>query len=339
MMPPMNQPAFRFFRSLVRPSGWLTAAGLVASAATVAGFLGRWSWFLDLFSHFRVQYALGLLVAGGLLLLGRRRRTAAGFLVLACVNLATVLPLYLASPGASGETTPALRAMLINVNTRFGDAEEVRAAILAADPDLLVLQEVNAQWMSALSSLTNAYPHRRVQPREDNFGIGFFSKMPLVEAEVLAIGGAGVPSILATVRTIHADLRVIATHPLPPGGGAYSEGRNEQLARLPDHVPEHLPVLLLGDLNVTPWNDHFRRLLARSGLRDSARGYGLQPTWPSHLPLLRIPIDHCLHSPDIRIVGRRVGESVSSDHYPLIVDFAFAADGIGRAQGRGIPPH
>ena len=317
----------RFFSFNIRPWGLLTAGGAVVSAATLLGFFGRFSWFLDLFSHFRTQYLLGLLVLGVLLFIGRRRRTAAAFLALACVNLVPVLPLYLGEPSRPEEATPAVRAMLLNVNTRLGDADRVRAVISAANPDILVLEEISSRWMSDLAWLTNSYPHSLAQPREDNFGIGLFSKFPLAEGEVVYIGDAEVPSILATVSTAQTNLRVIATHPLPPGGRDYSRWRNQQLNLLPDYVRSHLPVLLLGDLNVTPWNYHFRRLLARTGLRDSTKGYGVQPTWPNYNPFLGIPIDHCLHSPDIAIVDRKVGESVSSDHYPVIVDFV-----IGREQ-------
>ncbi len=247
---------------------------------------------------------------------------AAAFLALACVNLVPVLPLYLGTSREPERSSPVVRAMLLNVNTRLGDAGRVRAVVSASNPDILVLEEISSRWMSDLTWLTNSYPHSVVQAREDNFGIGLFSKQPLADGEVVYIGDADVPSILATVTTAHTNLRVIATHPLPPGGRDYTRWRNDQLERLPEYVRSDFPVILLGDLNVTPWNYYFRRLLARTGLRDSANGYGVQPTWPSYSPLLRIPIDHCLHSADIVITDRRVGESVSSDHYPLIVDLA-----------------
>jgi endonuclease/exonuclease/phosphatase (EEP) superfamily protein YafD len=315
-----------FLSSSIRPWGLLTAAGIVASVSTVLGFLGRFSWILDLFSHFRVQYMLGLLVLGVVLLVGRRRRTATAFLLLACVNIVPILPLYFGKPKMPDKAGSVLRAMLINVNTRLGDANRVRAVVSEADPDILVLEEISAAWISDLTWLTNSYPHSLSQPREDNFGIGLYSKLPLADAEVVYIGEAEVPSILATVSTAQRDLRVIATHPLPPGGRDYSRWRNEQLGRLPDFVRSPFPVLLLGDLNVTPWNHHFRRLLTRTGLRDSARGYGVQPTWPNFTPLLRIPIDHCLHSEDIGILDRWVGENVSSDHFPVIVDFVIGEE-------------
>jgi endonuclease/exonuclease/phosphatase (EEP) superfamily protein YafD len=315
-----------FLSMSIRPWGLLTAAGIAASVGTILGFLGRFSWFLDLFSHFRVQYMLGLLALGVVLFIGRRRRTATAFLVLACVNLVPVLPLYLGKPKMPDKATPALRAMLLNVNTRLGDANRVRAVVSDADPDILVLEEISSAWMLDLAWLTNSYPHSLAQTREDNFGIGLFSKLPLADAEVVYIGEAEVPSILATVSTAQTNLRVVATHPLPPSGRDYSRWRNEQLERLPDYVRSHLPVLLLGDLNVTPWNYYFRRLLASTGLRDSAKGRGVQATWPNFNPLLRIPIDHCLHSEDIGILDRRVGEHVSSDHFPVIVDFVIGEE-------------
>jgi len=289
-------------------------------SATLFGFLGRFSWFLDLFSHFRVQYLLGLVILGALLFWGRRRRTAATFLAFACVNLVLVLPLYFGRQNTPPGAT-SLRAMLLNVNTRLGDPERVKDVISNANPDILVLEEISSRWVSDLAWLTNSLPYSVIQPREDNFGIGLFSKLPLAESEIAYIGNAEVPSILATISTGKTNLRLIATHPLPPGGREYSQRRNEQLDRLPDYIRSSLPVMLLGDLNVTPWNYHFHRLLKRTGLKNSAQGFGIQPTWPNYNPLLRIPIDHCLHSPDINIVDRRIGSDVSSDHYPVIVDF------------------
>lgn len=332
----MTGQSYSFFRFSLRPWGILTAAGVVASAATILGFLGRFSWFFDLFSHFRVQYLLALLTLGILHALGRRRRMAAVFLLFACVNFALVLPLYLGATGKPETDAPVMRAMLINVHTQNGDAGRVAAAIRAANPDLLVLEEINARWMADLARLSDSYPHSIVQSREDNFGIALFSKFPLDYGGVVAVGDAGVPSLVASVTLAQTNLLVIATHPIPPAGREYSRWRNNQLDRLRDNVRPSHPVLLLGDLNVTPWSAHFRRLVACTGLRDSARGFGVQPTWQFYNPFLRIPLDHCLHSQEVVIVDRRVGPDVSSDHRPLIVDFALRAES-GRQEPESRP--
>jgi endonuclease/exonuclease/phosphatase (EEP) superfamily protein YafD len=298
-----------------------SAAGFVVCMATLLGFLGQFSWFLDLFSHFRVQYLLGLLALGVLFAAARRHKAAVIFLIVACINAGVVLPLYVGRSSTSvADQGVAVRVMLLNVNTQLGDPERVKQAIQNADPDIIVLEEISFRWVKDLIWLSGAYPNSCIQPRSDNFGIGIFSKYPLEDSEVVIIGDAQVPSIVTTVNVSHTKLTVVATHPLPPSGVAYSRWRDDQLDKLPDHIREKCPAILVGDLNATPWSYHFRRLLKRSGLNDSTKGWGVQPSWSSHSPIFRIPIDHCLHSPDVSVVGRQIGDYVGSDHYPLIVD-------------------
>jgi len=315
-----------------RPLGLLTAAGAIACVATIVGFLGRYSWFLDLFSHFRVQYFFGLGGLGLIFLVLKDRRKAAIFLIFSIINLCIILPLYFRSGGQPAHSENTLRVMLLNVNTRFGDAERVKKVILEVDPDFVVLEEISSRWVNALDWLAKSYPYSRIQPREDNFGIGLFSKLPLSEDSISYIGNADVPSVVARINTREGILAIIATHPLPPGGASYTRWRNEQLEKIPDFLPASLPVLLVGDLNVTPWNYYFRRLVKRTGLQDSSQGRGVQPTWPNDNPLLLIPIDHCLHSSNILVLDKKIGPAVGSDHYPVIVDFTIKPGGVKNKQ-------
>lgn len=85
-----------------------------------------------------------------------------------------------------------------------------------------------------------------------------------------------------------------------------------------------VPSVVAEDLNVTPCSPRFERLLRETGLTDTARGRGLQGTWPVGLPWMRIPIDHCLISESFRVVNRKVGPAVGSDHFPLLVDVELA---------------
>jgi endonuclease/exonuclease/phosphatase (EEP) superfamily protein YafD len=176
--------------------------------------------------------------------------------------------------------------------------------------------------LSDLQPVLAGYNYTRQEPRDDNFGIGLYSRLPFTQSQIVYIGEAEVPSVVAEIETTLGKCTLLATHPLPPAGGAYSRWRNDQLAELPNYIRRATsPVLLLGDLNVSPWSSHFRRLLRESGLKDSSQGRGVQPTWPTYNPLLLIPIDHCLYSPQITIVSKQVGPWDGSDHYPLIVDF------------------
>ena len=208
------------------------------------------------------------------------------------------------------------------MNTGNRNFRAVAEAIRFFDPDLVVLEEVNSQWLSDLQPMLAGFAHVRSAPREDNFGIGIWSRFPAKDSRIVYIGQAGVPSIHAEFETPAGRLTVLATHPLPPAGREYSELRNNQLACLPEWVRQaSSPVVLLGDLNVTPWNRYFRRLLREAGLRDSAQGRRVYPTWPAYNPLLYIPLDHCLYSGGVQIVDRQTGPRVGSDHLPVIVDF------------------
>ncbi len=289
--------------------------------ATLGGFLGRWSWFLDLFSHFRVQYAVGLLLLSLIWLLSGHFRTGGALLAFASINAAVVLPLYLPSKQAKAEG-PTLRAMLLNVNTYHGNPQRVLQVIRQIDPDVLVLEEVNEVWLEFLQALQTSHPHSCVEPEDNNFGIALLSKLPLQESRIRRIGRAGVPTVVAVLDTPAGPLQIIGTHPVPPIGPTPSAMRNDQLDRLADHVSSDMPSMILGDLNTTPWNYYFQRLLRRTGFQDSLQGWGVQPTWPTAGPLLGIPLDHCLHSPEVLILRREVGPYAGSDHYPVIIEFA-----------------
>lgn len=263
--------------------------------------------------------------------------------VFASINFGFVLPMYLGGHGEVSEKASTARLMLLNVNTRLGDADRVKQTIQEFDPGIIVLEEINARWVRDLQWLNNSHPHSCVKPREDNFGMGLLSKHPLAKSDIVYIGNALVPSIMATINIGKDKLCVIATHPLPPWGASYSRGRNEQIEKLSDYISSSSPLILLGDLNVTLWSYHFRKLLNCTALIDSSKGRGIQPTWPSYNPLLWIPIDQCLHSRDVAVLNKRIGEDVGSDHYPVIVDFAILPKNTQRAndsvQWTRIPRH
>ena len=79
-----------FFKLRVRPWGFLTAAGFLALLGSVAGFLGRHAWWLDIGSHFRVQYTILFAVLAACYLVGKKRGWTLACLVLAIVNFIPV---------------------------------------------------------------------------------------------------------------------------------------------------------------------------------------------------------------------------------------------------------
>lgn len=320
-------------KTKVRVSGLLFAAGCLAGLATVAGFFGAWWWRLDLFSHFRVQYAAALIAAAAAAAMLRRRAWFAGFVLLCAINVALALPLYIGTGRARlPEGTPGARGriLMLNVHTSCLAHDRVLALVREHDPDVVVLAEVNARWIAALSELAATHTNTVLCPAEDNFGLALYSRLPMRDGREIILGQAGVSSIEAQCELGGRPFRILATHTLPPVSRDWAALRNQQLEEAAEYCRRvTAPMVLVGDLNATPWSHGFRLLRDGSGLRDSAPGFGLQASWPAHNVLMRIPIDHCLVSDCVRVLGRRIGRATGSDHLPVILDFDLA----GAAKG------
>ena len=303
------------------PVGIADFPAVLLAAATLLGLLGRLHWTLDLLSHFRVQYMqIGLILIGVSIWMRQHKRTAA-LILLAAFNYAFVLPFYFGSPSPAIKTP--VRAMLLNLNAQNGNTQKVLEAIRDADPDLLLLEEVTPEWADKLTVLNPDYPHRIEEPRKGSFGIMLLARYPLEHREVMTFAGSGGPSVLAEAYLPQGTVSIIGTHPVPPLSRSFAERRNLHFAELAEAVlKQPHPVLLIGDLNTSPWSPHFRDLAEASGLRNSMKGFGFQPSWPVGKPFLKIPIDHMLHAPEIIIHNRAVLGDVGSDHYPVVVDFS-----------------
>lgn len=301
--------------------GAWTGTGFLG-AVSLLGLAGRLHWMLDLLTHFRVQYVQLALVLAGICLWMRLNKAAIALILIGLFNYAYVYPLYLGRPEAP--TEKPVRAMLMNLNASNGHTEQVLKTVGQFDPDILLLEEVTPKWAKELQALHGAYLHRLDGSQEGCFGIMLLSKYPMGHAEFIEIGDAGLPSIRADIYLPEHVFTLIGTHPLPPVGRGYAMHRNNQLAALPELIKSQTrPVLLIGDLNTSPWSPYFRDLLRDSGLKNSMKGFGFQPSWPAQIRLLRIPIDHMLYADGITIHNRMVGGDVGSDHFPVIVDFSF----------------
>lgn len=310
-------------RSLTAVAWLLVTGGFAAGAAGLLAFAASRHWLLDMLSHFRVQFVMVLAVALVGAWFGRIRRPLLPLAALLVVNAAPVAPFYLPAPAACADPGPALRVMTLNLLLTNSDVAAVVDAVAAADPDLLVLAELTPPLAAALADLDARYPHRVDVAQPGHFGIGLWSRLPLSDTAVVNLAGDYFPAIVTTATLAGQPLTVVAAHPVPPFGAPGTALRDGQIARLAELVTARpAPTVLLGDFNATPWSTPLRRLTAATGLRNSALGHGLGPTWRSRVYPLGVAIDHVFVSAEWVVRDRRVGGPVGSDHYPLTVDLA-----------------
>ncbi len=152
-----------------------------------------------------------------------------------------------------------------------------------------------------------------------------FSRIPWEQAQVLQLG---LPSIEARMAQQGRRFIIIGTHPMSPGGRGRSMQRDLQLRQLAAHVEQlQEPVLLIGDLNATPWSAGMRLITSgKLGFRSLDPPWA--PTWRARWPIA-VPIDHALVAAPLVITRRAVGPEVGSDHRPIDVTVGWAKRSAG----------
>jgi endonuclease/exonuclease/phosphatase (EEP) superfamily protein YafD len=298
---------------------------LLSVFGPLAGLFGRWSWFFDFFSHFRIQQTL-LLIIGitWLFLAGQLIKAALALLVLSYCLLSFVK--YRRRPRSKVSSFPSknfvVSVFLANVYAYNKQHEKVMDLIKKENPDIVVLLEVNETWEWNLKEIMKDYGESKMMPREGFYGMAVFSKIPLTLVQEEILDSSEIPSLQCVFEKGDQEIVLWATHPRSPRKARNWRLRNKLLVNLSKRVASDLrPVLVAGDLNTTPWCVWFKVLKAQR-LRDSAEGFGIQGTWPTRVPFfMRIPLDHILISPEIQILERRVLQDIGSDHLPIFVRF------------------
>ncbi len=283
---------------------------------TLAGFMGRWHWLLDLTSHFRWYCLLAALVWYAITSRRRSRLATAWLAVAVGANAWALLPYWLPASHEAGKGDP-LTIVSLNVRAENADKQRTLTYLRERKADVVVLLEVDDAWSAALRDLESLYPHRVITPEPGHFGIAVLSRVPLDGPKVVELAG-GSPAVIAGLPRGKQGCLLMAAHPFAPTSAQFAARRDAQLAAMGDLAAgDTRPVVVAGDLNATPWSHGFRALAGPRRLRDSATGRGVQATWNARLWAPRIPIDHVIVSPEIGVQSRTVGPDVGSDHLPV----------------------
>jgi endonuclease/exonuclease/phosphatase (EEP) superfamily protein YafD len=300
----------------------LLSAGLGVCVASALALAARSGWIAELFTHFRVQY-IAAQVPLVFALLARRKRVAATIVaVLLVANAIAVAPYWPAN--ASTLSRPAdLTLMTVNLRASNDDSDRLIDLIREISPDAIVLLEVTPAWAQALTALERDYPASHLIARQDPFGIGLLSRVPITAVETLDLLGA--PAIDARLAVAGAGaLRLIGVHLWPPIAARLAQQRNAQLDELAGLVAGSTePLAVTGDFNITPYAPRMSAWLEQTGLTDPRRGHGFAVSWPVSFPLLGIPIDHSFVNEHVMASEPRRSAAFGSDHYAITTSLSF----------------
>lgn len=227
-----------------------------------------------------------------------------------------------------------LRLMTYNVNYGNRDVPTTLDAIAEEDADIVLLQEVTAEWQRALAArFEKQYPVQvfRIHTRAAG-GLAVLSKVPIKAEEVLPCPERGwFPAERLVLETGFGALQILNVHLRPAiDGGSWFKGflttpplRRREIETYWKKLARDLPTVIAGDFNEDPTGSAIA-FLSRQGLaRVPTEG---PTTWhyehvangKSH-DVLRMDIDHVMV--DRSLVGRngRVLDAGTSDHRPVVV--------------------
>jgi endonuclease/exonuclease/phosphatase (EEP) superfamily protein YafD len=303
-----------------RIAGLGDALLVVGLLCTLLSLFGSLHWALDLFTHFRWQYLASCLVAVPWYAWRRSRRMLVWASVSLGVNLALLFGWIGGAQYDSDSTAePFLKVVSVNVRTENEEVGKVLDFVRTADADAVLFMEVDDFWEEGLQPLKAIYPNSRFESRVDNFGIALYTKLEVEKLEIRNPGYA-VPIVVATLKKDGRSFRFVGVHPVPPAGKSNSQYRNEDINAYAALARESEgPMLLVGDLNSSPWSEGMRILTSGSDLRLGGALNAAMPTWMVGT-LVSIPIDHALAQKPLTILRRTIGPEVGSDHRPIVIE-------------------
>lgn len=329
----LTSSTFKSSRSAIGATFWAIAllvvmGGVVATALLSARY--GWSFYLDLLSHFQMQYAVLLWLLWGGLWLSRHKGIILVGLFFCAVLTVPLLSWYVPPRVLGADSTADLRVFVANLNVQNHRYADVIAQIQEEQPDVVVVMEVDQPWVDQLNTMGDRFPYAYGKPNPYNLGLMVYSRYPFQNPSIQEFGTDKNVSVVTDFTIQRQTVSLVATHPLPPLRASYFHARNRQLDLAGQYIQAlNHPAIAVGDFNTTPWSPYFKRFQRQTRLWDARKGFGILPTWtpipygnvPRLLaPLFALPIDHCLVSPNLRIINLRTGADTGSDHRPLIVD-------------------
>lgn len=307
-------------------------------------------WWLAMPANLTPFYFAPLLVLIPLALLARAKWGLLLLLPLAAAG-AISYGRYFLPPQPVDVSGATVRAITLNVSNKPRPLDPIEAWLREQSADLVLLQELPAQW-DGLQRLRDIYPYVASQQMPNASAV--LSRYPIIETEGFHASERGFPYAPRAVIDVNGQAIAVYNASLPAPFRSQSRlslhgirsrrvnavwdlltgyderQRNQELQNLLDRAAgETLPTILGGDFNVSDQSDEYS-LLAEH-YRDSfrERGIGFGWTYPAvqafNLPPIipaAVRIDYIWHSDGLRAVTAELGQFVTSDHLPLIVELA-----------------
>jgi len=310
----------RFFAIL------LLVLAVLVFAATLISLLPTDFWLVRTVDLVRepLTYAAVLLGVIALLLNGKGRWLAVAlFGFTALINTWRIWPYSaLASEeideiaAAGAEVAECFTALAVNVKVKNTGFDQVAAQIKEVSPDLLLLMETDANWISELEGVLADYPFTMTEPQPHAFGMVFASRLDVADAQMIENTSRDTPTLYATIDLPNGEnFEFIGLHPKPPLPGWNTEERDNNIVRAGTETPgSNMDAFVMGDFNDVPWSRTTTRFREEGEWRDPRIGRGTYPTFPASFTALGWPLDQIMLRGSLDLRDFTVMPNNGSDH-------------------------
>ena len=199
--------------------------------------------------------------------------------------------------------------------------QKVLDLVKGRKPDLVFLVETNREWINHMKDLENEFPYQILLPKENTYGLAFYSKFPFERKEINYLIDPEIPSIEVDLKLDSGKtVTLYGIHPTPPvpGENEKSTARDAEILMVGKKSKANPnPSLVIGDLNDVAWSYTTSLFLKISEMADPRRGRGFYSTFHAKVPFFRWPLDHVFLSSHFGLSGIKVLPDIGSDHFPI----------------------
>lgn len=307
----------------------LVLLGIAAIIASAISLLAWDRWWITALSYPFEAITLATILVWLLSFWALRWRQTWVKIYLALLTVAVIYqvqvlaPFTFLYPKAVADVAPvdsAFRLMESNVKMTNREVERYLALVNEVDPDVVQVIELTEWWQQQLEPLRVAYPYHFEQPRENAYGMGIYSRLPLENVEINHFETTETPSIYADFVFPQGErIAFFGLHPRPPLPENSVVIADKELIQVAQRVnTAELPVIVAGDFNDVPWSYTLQEFREISGLNAVRIGRGFYNTFGVDRWWLRFPLDHIYLSDELGLVEFERLPPFGSDHFALL---------------------
>ena len=213
-----------------------------------------------------------------------------------------------------------LRIMSFNSGFVNDNTAAIIKEVRRIDADIAVLIELSEGKRVVLQQLRDKYPYHVDCIGSAYCHFAILSKAPITSSDFKGLWN-GPPLIRASFGGQYAGVHVVGVHSIRT---PYIRAQFGQMRELASYLNAFTgPLVVVGDFNATP----FARVLSLFAERSSLRRVTFLPTWPGHVELPQLAIDHIFLSSGVRVLEQsKIGQRAGSDHYPVTVLMSVPTD-------------